>query len=191
MECMGDIVYKGMKPMEKISLIVERLKVLDTIKTLPILQPRAIVSSQESIEFRETVAKFINILGMELVKICETSDTNTQEGKSSYGMALQLIQHSLFPPFITLLEDEYDDTSSALFNFCSAYLNLLKRIRVNQRLPTDDGGYAVQNFMALSRVVVVKMKYPIDGYTAVYADGDELSDDEALFQELRKVYLNS
>jgi hypothetical protein len=75
-------------------------------------------------------------------------------------------------------------TSSALFPFTSSYLTLMKRI-VSKKGGLD--GLAARNFNELVRVVVVKMRYPEDGYTAAYGDEDEVSDDEALFQELRKV----
>jgi exportin-T len=148
------------------------------------LQSNVKSEDEEDIEFRECVAKFINALGLELWKVYQ--DSSDAEDNDTVGVAVQLIQEGLFPSFLTLLADEYDDTSSALFPFTSAYLTLMKRI-VSKKGGLE--GLAVHNFSELVRVVVVKMRYPEDGYTAVYGEGVEVSDDEALFQELRKVSL--
>jgi exportin-T len=187
-ECLGDIVCKGMKSREKIALIVESmmltfnaigLNVIEAVKGLSILQTTK-GEDDEDVEFRERVAKFINLLGLELWKV--SSDA---EDDATVSAAVQLIQEGIFPAFMTLLADEYDDTSSALFPFTSAYLTLMKRI-VSKKGGLDS--VAACNFKELVRVVVVKMRYPEDGYTGGYGDEDEVSDDEALFQELRKVY---
>lgn len=102
-----------MKPQDKIDLI-QALNVTEFISQYPALKSSDI-DNDENIEYREQIAKFVNILGLELVKCYEDCDLEVH-----CDATMRLIQQ-IFDPFISLLAEKDDDTSTAVFYYCSAY----------------------------------------------------------------------
>ena len=133
---------------------------------------------EELVEFREHVAKLVNCIGVELCKCFEDKAMGSQE--ATLGMI-----HKLFPYFLNFLEDEYDNTSSATFPFLNAYIAILKK-----HCTTGNDGRSVlashlhNNFFALLRTVVMKMKYHPDDESSF---AENAGDDEIEFIEMRKV----
>ncbi|CAG8609589.1 11241_t:CDS:10 [Funneliformis caledonium] len=109
-ECLSEIVYKGMKPVEKLKLI-EFLSLTNIMGSLEFT---------EDIDFVEHVAKLTNVLGVELCKIWEGADTETKT------IAYNQIE-LLLPFLLKFLANEYDDVSCAVFSFVSALLTFFKK----------------------------------------------------------------
>ncbi|TPX64921.1 hypothetical protein SpCBS45565_g05557 [Spizellomyces sp. 'palustris'] len=160
-ECLTEIVGKGMKPVDKLSLI-RALDITNVLGSLP----------SDDAEFAEYVARLVNSLGLELCKCWEMQDIR----ESSF----QLLQQ-IFPYLIQFLANEYDDTSSVLFPYLQAYTDVLK-----QYIKLGGQGSAKpleENLIALLRTVVLKMKYD-EGEEHEF--GQQAGELDALFMELRQ-----
>ncbi|KAJ3091721.1 pre-tRNA nuclear export protein [Quaeritorhiza haematococci] len=169
--CLSEIVSKGMKAEEKVNLI-RALNISTVLDQL----------SLEDEDFREHIAKLINVMGLELCQCWDDlSRAGTGVAAENTRNAVYMSINSIFPYLVKFLADEYDDTSSAMFPFLGAYLMLLKR------QVKESGGKLSEslqpNVMALLRVVIMKMKCDEEEQAGF---GEEAGEDEALFSEMRK-----
>jgi len=162
-ECLCSIISKGMRPLEKLQLI-QLLNIPNLLGQLKF---------DDDIEFEEQIAKLINLLGVELTSICD----EVKDIPEAKTMAYSYIQ-VLFPYMLKLLANEYDDTSSALFPFVTAYTNLLKQ---QKKVNFADIPNFQQDILELLKVIISKMKYDED---IEFSFGED--EDEALFVEMRK-----
>ncbi|KAL1916477.1 uncharacterized protein VTP21DRAFT_5668 [Calcarisporiella thermophila] len=163
-ECLISIIYKGMKPQDKLNLI--------QFLGLPDIIGRVNVAGET--EFAEHVAKLVNVLGVILCQIWADNQVQDETRAATY-----IVIEKLLPYLLKFLADEYDDTSSAVFPLVSELLQLLKR----QKKLAGSLSQPQQDFLlSLLRVVVMKMKYD----ESANWGGDDDEEEEALFLEMRK-----
>ncbi|KAK9766337.1 pre-tRNA nuclear export protein [Basidiobolus ranarum] len=162
-ECLVEIIGKGMRPLEKLSML-QVLNVGDVLGRM---------DTSDS-DFAEHVAKLTNALGVELLFIWKQTESQPDARASSYTHIEKLL-----PYMLKFLGDEYDETSSAVFPFVSELLLMFKR----QKKITNGLNSTQRELLAsLIQVVVFKMKYDPD----TEWDDEEEDDEEILFSELRK-----
>ncbi|KAJ3280160.1 pre-tRNA nuclear export protein [Borealophlyctis nickersoniae] len=165
-QCLTEIVNKGMKPLDKLGLL-QALNVTDVLGQLDI---------EGDVEFAEQVAKLVNVMGVELGRCWEESDSFPEAKEAAVGMLSQV-----FPFLIKLFGNEYDDTTSVLFPFLDKYLAVIKKEK------RAGGDLALEryeaNLLELLRVVIFKMKYDEE---EDWQFGAGAGEDEAAFSEMRK-----
>ncbi|ORY05766.1 Xpo1-domain-containing protein [Basidiobolus meristosporus CBS 931.73] len=162
-ECLIEIIGKGMRPLEKLSML-QVLNVGDVLGRLDVSDS----------DFAEHVAKLTNALGVELLFIWKQTEDQPDARASSYTHIEKLL-----PYMLKFLGDEYDETSSAVFPFVSELLLMFKR----QKKITNGLTATQRELLAsLIQVVVFKMKYDPD----TEWNDEEEDDEEILFSELRK-----
>jgi len=162
-ECLAEIVSKGMKPDEKLKLI-QALNITNVMGSL---------DYSDDIVFVEHVARLTNVLGVELCKIWEGADQETR------NVAYNQIEY-LLEFLLKFLADEYDDTSSAVFPFVTAFQSLLKR---QKKIAGELTGEQREFLASLLKVVIIKMKYD---ESTDWNGTDEEAEEEAEFLEMRK-----
>ncbi|KAG9296389.1 hypothetical protein G9A89_014981 [Geosiphon pyriformis] len=164
-ECLTEIVYKGMKPLDKLKLI----------QILNLTEIMVRLDLSDDIDFVEHVAKLTNVLGAELCKIWEETDHSSEAKSAAYEQIVLLL-----PFLLKFLGDEYDDTSSAVFSFVTGIQSILKK----QKKKKGELDGSQREFLAtLLNVVVIKMRY--DDETE-WGGIDEDGEEEAQFLEIRK-----
>ncbi|KAJ3049926.1 pre-tRNA nuclear export protein, partial [Rhizophlyctis rosea] len=146
-ECLTEIVGKGMKPNDKMGLVgVLRVEgVLEGVRGEVEGDP----------EFGETVAKFVNILGVEVGRVWEESSEPEIKKQAMECLG------KVFPYFLSLLGNEYDDTTRVIFPFLEKWLKILKEVK---RQGGKGGGLAEfeGQIVEVLRVVVLKLKWEED-----------------------------
>nr|CAG8527793.1 10894_t:CDS:10 [Entrophospora candida] len=152
---------KGMKPNEKLKLI-QALNITNVMGSL---------DYSDDIVFVEHVARLTNVLGVELCKIWEDQETR--------NVAYNQIEY-LLEFLLKFLADEYDDTSSAVFPFVTAFQSLLKR---QKKIAGELTGEQREFLASLLKVVIIKMKYD---ESTDWNGTDEEAEEEAEFLEMRK-----
>nr|CAG8569749.1 1109_t:CDS:10 [Entrophospora candida] len=161
-ECLAE-VHLRMKPNEKLKLI-QALNITNVMGSL---------DYSDDIVFVEHVARLTNVLGVELCKIWEGADQETR------NVAYNQIEY-LLEFLLKFLADEYDDTSSAVFPFVTAFQSLLKR---QKKIAGELTGEQREFLASLLKVVIIKMKYD---ESTDWNGTDEEAEEEAEFLEMRK-----
>ena len=139
-----------------------------------------VLDDQETI-FREKLAKLLNSVGVELIKICEDSASAAEQKVQARSMAVQL-----FPLVLAFIADSNDDVSCALLSFTSTTLSLFKKEKKRDaagHLTADKEQFLTQ----LLQAVLTKMSYGPDAEW--YVGGGSEDDDEegvAHFLDMRK-----
>lgn len=172
-ETLAEIVGKKMKGSDKLDLI-SFLKLGEIVGTL-VASP-ALVQGQENYDFdlAEGVAKLVNGIGMDLIRILDTDNVDPQ----SKQRAEEYLQ--AFVPFLLrFFSDEYDELSQAVLPFMFELLTLLRK---EKKISNTVSQSHAQMLPPILGAIVVKMKYDVD---TTWGDEDERTD-EAEFQELRK-----
>ena len=168
LDCLSEIISKGMKPQEKIALI-DHLNVIDTLNML---------KKEKQPELDEQMAAFVNILGCHLCKFFLDEQGNTEITEAAYVRIQPLL-----PYLLTYLGNADDETCQSVFPFTGDILSLYKKVKRGD----SSFGQAEQQFIsALLRTVVMKMK--IDQEEWDYSSDESLTDreSEAAFMEMRK-----
>ncbi|CAM0141297.1 unnamed protein product [Umbelopsis sp. WA50703] len=163
-ECLAEVVAKGMKPLDKLSLI-QMLNIADTLTQLDLSDS----------DFGEHVAKLINVLGCELCQIYAENDLPADAKTAAYALI-----EKTWPFLLKFLGDEYDDTSCAVLNFVNDTLTLYKKQK-KARIPFMQSQWDF--LLSLLGVVMLKMKYDED---TEWTDESDEPEEEALFMEMRK-----
>ena len=159
-ECLGEIVSKGMKAEDKLTLI-QTLNMIEILNGIP-------MNDEDT---REHFSRLVNVLGTEIIKAFEsTAAPNTQLVASN-----MLVQ--IFPFFIRFLGDEYDDISTAMFPFLTGYLGILKKAKKQNSSFLQ---LMEENNNLLMRTIVMKLKIDED------AANENNQEEEALFFEMRR-----
>ncbi|KAJ3187978.1 pre-tRNA nuclear export protein [Gaertneriomyces sp. JEL0708] len=164
-ECLSEIVAKGMSAVDKLRLI-QALNITSILHNL----------DTDDEEFSERVAKLINILGLELCRVWETSTIAPDLRENAFNLIQQV-----FPYLIKALGNEYDDTSSHVFPFLQTYLGLLKKLR--EFGGKDQLQAMSQNLVAILTTIIMKMKYDEE---EPHEFGSGAGDTEAMFMEIRQ-----
>ncbi|KAI9138013.1 armadillo-type protein [Paraphysoderma sedebokerense] len=208
-QAVTEIIGKGMKPNEKLEM-VRVLGVFEVLEGVCKEINDAKGTDQEDsdeyekrLEFVEQMAKFVNVLGVELVRVWdESTDVQTKE------LGMQMIE-KLVPFLIQFLAHEYDDVTQIVLDCTTQVLSLLKK---QKRLTSSLTPSQHSILLSLLQVIIHKMKYHIDSSTSSShssskslqlnspsastpstqspispdADDDSENEEEALFQQLRK-----
>jgi exportin-T len=190
--CFMGIIDKGMGDAQKLDLI-QAIRASD----LPSMVMGTLdkgLNLDEDEEFVEQVAKYINALGVELCLCWEHTQTFEVRGPCLVHL------RKILPYAVKYLEHEYDDLSSIVFPFVDEYIKLLKDI---QRNPVGLKGFAQQTTLlslsesdiikliedsvqVLLKATIGKMKYDEE---EPHEFGEAAGEEEALFQQLRRVSL--
>eukprot|EP00118_Oscarella_pearsei_P000252 m.4515 g.4515 ORF g.4515 m.4515 type:complete len:847 (+) comp10890_c0_seq1:178-2718(+) len=168
-DCLYEIIRKGMDPLAKTKLIESLMKLLESSGFYP-------SAEDESIEFVAKLSKLLNGIGQGLVsnwtKIVKTGDDESSASLEAAEEILGAIQSKL-PYLYRFLGDEDDDVSQCVLGFANAYVALLKQNEgIAQRSRTH-----ISHILSL---VIKKLRYD-ESY-----DFEAEGEDEAMFMEYRK-----
>lgn len=166
-----EIVAKKMKPSDKIDMIVflNLGGVVTQLVASPGLNDLRTTSEYDT-DLAESVAKLVNNVVFDIVKVLEDNSAETQ----TKAQAEQLIQ-SFLPLLLRFFSDEYDEICSTVIPSLTDLLTFLRRV---QPLPPQ---YSVM-LTPILNAIIQKMRYD---ETSSWGNEDEQTD-EAEFQELRK-----
>jgi exportin-T len=191
-DSLSEIISKKMKPADKIELIA-LLNPSNLIAQLP-------TGSNSDIDFDERVAKLSNIVTLELVHILDGT-TQTSSGVNCTPQEIEKAEQLLMdimPIVLQFLSNEYDDTSSQVFQCLGEYLAFVRKESKKEKTKVDtsnltknsSGQYidfpADSNFVPQQRLqllshmlnkIIMKMKYdPSTDWTG----GEDESESEFL-----------
>lgn len=191
-DALSEIISKKMKPADKLELIA-LLNPSNLISQLP-------SGSDSDIEFDERVAKLSNIVALELIHIMDGS-TPTSAGvpwtQEEVDRAEQLLME-IMPIVLQFLSNEYDDTSSQMFQCLGEYLTFVRKESKKEKAKVDTSNFtkntsgqfldfpADSNFVPQSRLsllshmlnkIIMKMKYDP---TTDWTGGEDESESEFL-----------
>ena len=175
-ECVNEIIAKGMKATEKINLI-QSLQLTQIIKS--VISPSEIKRLAETeFEFIEQMAIITNTLGCTLCECySEVTAAAAMDEKESVSIVVQMM-NELFSVMVQLLSSDYDDLAQNVLDYLAAYINLLK---LEKRKRNNLSEIQFNQLNILLNVVVIKMKYDEDFHF------DDEGEEEALFHEFRKI----
>ncbi|KAI9681452.1 MAG: pre-tRNA nuclear export protein [Caeruleum heppii] len=170
-----EIVGKGMKPAEKIELILflNLNPVITQLLESPPLHERRL-SSEYDTDLAEAVAELVNTTVEQIIKTIDGDGSNPETRQR----ADELLQ-AFLPHVLRFFSDEYDEICSTVIPALTSLLTFLRK-SVSQ-----EGTLAphYSNMLPLIlRAIIQKMKYD---ETTSWADESEQTE-EAEFQELRK-----
>lgn len=166
-DCLLEIVNKGMSAEGKTELIESLSNVLGKTGLLKI------DTDDSNVDFIAKLSALLNGMGLQLI----TSFNKLEKTEQENGLKFKIINaiESKIPNLLRFLCDEDDDVSLAAFEFCHAYLGLLKQLN-GDSVVSSHGKY-IKDFLL---AVISKMKFDED------YDFENESDEEAEFQEFRK-----
>ena len=172
-DCLAEIVYKGMKPLEKLSLI-QGLNIPDVLVNLASVSPKP---ESEDLELDMVIAKLINATGVE---ICSGLD-DSQLSAELIPRAFDLLNR-IFPSLLQFMSKTDQDVCTVVFPFVGAFLLTLKRLK---KTPAYASLSQIPERMdSLLRVLVLKMRHEPD-YDV--AQSLEPSEEECPSDHFRKV----
>ena len=160
-ECLCEILSKGMKSTDKLSLI-HGLNVIDMIPSMS--DPQLQMNEESDL----ALSKLVNVIGLE---ICICLESNTPE---CIPIGSDLLNR-LFPFLLKYLSHSQEDVWHALLSFLSSLLSNLKRLKKSCEILDS------KSIISLLQVIVMKMRYADD-------EDFDLSQDDSLFIQYRKVY---
>jgi exportin-T len=178
-ETFTEMVGKGMKPEDKIALIefLDLRNVVGQLVESPALKDLR-VTPQYDTDFAETVAKLVNVIATDVVKVLDHASVSSQVRQQAQDLIIAFI-----PYLLRFFSDEYDEVCSTVIAGFSDVLNHFRSVAKAQgSLPPEFGTVISPALDA----IVMKMKYD---ETASWGDEEEATD-EAEFQALRKSLRN-
>ena len=169
-----ETIGKKMPAADKIQLLsflnLESV-VAQLIKCPPLNESRG--SSVYDVDLAETVAKLVNGTVVDVVKILDT-----ENGESDTWAKAERVLAAFLPHLLRFFSDEYDEVCSTVLNAMTDVLSFLRRTSQGQ---TPSPQRAVM-LLPILKAIFAKMRYD---ETASWGDDDEKTD-EAEFQDLRK-----
>lgn len=170
----SEIVGKKMNPAEKIELIIF-LNLANVVQQL--INSPALIDQKTSAydnDLAETVAKLVNNIVFDIVKILENDSVNDQTRQR----ADELIQ--VFTPYLLrFFSDQYDEVCSTVIPSLTDLLTFFRKLhKKTGSLPSQ---YAAM-LPPVLEAIIAKMKY--DEAVSWGEEGEQT--DEAEFQDLRK-----
>ncbi|KAL1311708.1 hypothetical protein AAFC00_001810 [Neodothiora populina] len=170
-----EIVAKKMPTVDKINLIsyLNLANVVGQLIATPALTEYRFTSSYDN-DLGETVAKLVNNVVYDVVKVLQTENLDQQTS----SRADELLR--LFVPYLLrFFADEYDEICSAVIPCLTDLITMFRQcVKSRGSLPAD---YAAMLQPILDNIII-KMKFDD---TAEWGDENEQTD-EAEFQELRR-----
>lgn len=170
-----EVVAKKMKPSDKIGLIqfLNLNEVVNRLTSSPGLS-EARGRPDYDTDMAETVAKLVNGVMFDLVKILDGSDASDETRSQAAQSAQQFVPHLL-----RFFADEYDEVCSTVIPSLTDFLGLFRKLVSNHgNLPEPYN----QMLSPILDAIIAKMRY--DDASSWGEEGEET--DEAEFQELRK-----
>lgn len=170
-----EVVAKKMKPSDKIGLIqfLNLGEVVNRLTASPGLS-EARGRPDYDTDMAETVAKLVNGVMFDLVKILDASDASDETRSQAEQSAQQFVPHLL-----RFFADEYDEVCSTVIPSLTDFLSLFRKLTsIHGNLPAPYD----QMLRPILDAIVAKMRY--DDTSSWGEEGEET--DEAEFQELRK-----
>ncbi|KAI9187580.1 pre-tRNA nuclear export protein [Blastocladiella emersonii ATCC 22665] len=191
LDCLNEIVGKGMKPEDKLELI-RALRIFDVLQTVSAqLLPNTpnLEEEDDDLIFVEHLGKLVNTLGCVLVAIwMETIEPAPRA-------AIESLIAAIFPLFIQYFANDWDHVSTTVHEYGSEWLSLVKRAK-RARGGTDAALSPAERDMVRSLLTVVlrKMQYDADQTPPITAHEtgtglaaeEEDDEDVAHFQEMRR-----
>lgn len=180
-----EIVGKGMKPADKLAL----MQALDLGSAIAALESST-SGDEAHVELREHIARLVNALCTELVKVAE--DTAGAEEVTREAAQLALV--GVLPLALAFLTDEYDEPAEQVLPSLYLVVAMYKKLkrRADSGLSEAQGAFVAQLLTLLLRKLQFDGEFDWEdsslvGGAAVDED-DEEEDDEPLvrFYELRK-----
>ncbi|KAJ3363053.1 pre-tRNA nuclear export protein [Allomyces javanicus] len=188
-ECVIDLVSKGMAPSDKLQLL-QYLRIMSVLATVAsgIFPTTNLDEDEDASAFADAVAKLVNALGAVLVAAWEDAKDDATRA------AADALITDLFPLFLQFFTDDWDELCTAVSDFPTKWLNLIKhakKLQGGQLSPAQ-----LQLLASLLRAIVHKIKYHPDqsplgatgnsGGSAGDDGDDDLDEDLAHFQQLRR-----
>lgn len=171
----SEIVSKKMLPPEKVELIVflNLPNIVGQLIASPALSDLRNSPDYDN-DLAETVAKLVNNIVFDIVKILENDSINDQTRQRANELLL------VFAPYLLrFFSDQYDEVCSTVIPSLTDLLTFFRKLqKKNGSLPTEYAAILPDVLHA----IVSKMKYDD---TASWGEEDEQTD-EAEFQDLRK-----
>lgn len=171
-----EVVGKKMPPSDKIELIyfLNLGNVVGQLISSPALNDYRTTSNYDN-DLGETVAKLVNNIVFDIVKVLDTTEGVDDQTRSRADDLLRL-----FVPFLLrFFADEYDEICSAVIPCLTDLITMFRQcVKTRGGLPTD---YAAMLQPILDNIIL-KMKYD---ETAEWGEESDQTD-EAEFQELRR-----
>lgn len=169
-----ETVGKKMPPSDKISLI-SFLNLNTVVSQLIVCPPLndSRGSSVYDVDLAETVAKLVNAVVIDVVKVLDTDTVDSATWNKAEAMLAAFLPHLL-----RFFSDEYDEVCSTVINAVNDVLAFLRRT-------SQGSGPSPQRavmLLPILKAIFAKMRYD---ETASWGDDDEKTD-EAEFQDLRK-----
>lgn len=169
-----ETIAKKMQPADKINLL-EFLSLESVVSQLiscpPLADSRG--SSKYDVDLAETVAKLVNAVVVDIVKILENENSSSE----TWAKAERLLS-SFLPHLLRFFSDEYDEVCSTVLIAMNDVLAFLRRTSQGQP-PSPQRAVML---LPILKAIFNKMRYD---ETASWGDDDEKTD-EAEFQDLRK-----
>ena len=169
-----ETVGKKMPPADKINLIsfLNLQQVISQLIACPPLNDSR-GSSVYDVDLAETVAKLVNAVVIDIVKVLDTENGDSATWTKAEGML-----GSFLPHLLRFFSDEYDEVCSTVLNAMNDVLAFLRR--ASQGVPPSPQRAVM--LLPILKAIFAKMRYD---ETASWGD-DEEKTDEAEFQDLRK-----
>ena len=172
-EVFTETVAKKMPAADKVNMIsfLQLETVVSQLVSCPPLRDSR--ASNYDVDLAETVAKLVNIIVVDIVKILESEN----QGSPTWAKAEQLLA-SFLPHLLRFFSDLFDEV-------CSTVLNAMNDVLAFLRRASQSAAASPQRATMLSPIldaIFVKMRYD---NTSDWNQEDEQTD-EAEFQDLRK-----
>jgi exportin-T len=168
-----ETVGKGMPPADKINMI-SFLNLETVVSRLvacpPLSDPRA---SNYDVDLAETVAKLVNTIIIDIVKVIDTDSAGTETRTKAEQLLIAFLPHLL-----RFFSDVFDEVCSNVLNAMTDLLSSLKRLTQDPTASTQKASM----LLPILKAIFVKMRYDD---TSDWNQEDEQTD-EAEFQDLRK-----
>lgn len=168
-----ETVAKKMPAADKVNMItfLNLETVVSRLVSCPPLRDSR--ASNYDVDLAETVAKLVNTVVVDIVKILDTEDQNSP----TWSKAEQLLA-SFLPHLLRFFSDLFDEVCSTVLNAMNDVLAFLRRASQGEAASTQRAGM----LLPILKAIFTKMRYDD---TSDWNQEDEQTD-EAEFQDLRK-----
>lgn len=172
-----ETVGKKMQPNDKIELInyLNLSTIVGQLVSSPALSERR-NSPEYDTDLAETVAKLVNNVVFDVVKVLDDSERINAQTKAKADQQLE----TFVPHLLRFFSDEYDEICSAVIPSLTDLLTMFRKIVQKTKASLPDAYRTM--LQPILDTIILKMKYD---ETASWGDEDEQTD-EAEFEELRK-----
>ena len=170
-----ETVGKKMSPNDKIQLIqfLNLQSMVGGLLGTPALSQMRNTPTYDT-DLAETVAKLVNNIMFDVVKVLDSDGVDAQTRNSAEGLL-----QAFMPYLLRLFSDEYDEICSAVIPSMTDLLTMLRKNTRSKGVPASQYEPMLRPILD---AIVAKMKYD---ETASWGEEDEATD-EAEFQDLRK-----